>query len=742
MSMEYRLRELERENEELKKVNKKYRRLLEENGLLDDSSHKDRKKQLIANRIRIFRQLFRGREDVFARRFETKDGKTGYAPVKDHKSRQNAVVTDEMIFQHLSGVETLGIYPLTLSHGCYFLAADFDKQNAKKEAYAFYEACCRKGIPCALESSRSGEGLHAWIFFSEEVPARLARNLGAVLLKEACSILNQKKLISFDRFFPTQDEVKDKGVGNLIALPLQGEKRKQGTTVFINEKGQIIEDQWGYLERMEKYSLKKVEQVLYQNRAGEKPSTEVGKNVLVKNGIIIPESIVTNELKDTFVDMCSFHNPEYYKAKANRLSTDRMPSVIKGYEKVDGAYIFPRGKQEEILEAFGQVELKDKRSYGKPLDVAFLADLFPEQQSALEALETKNCGVLSAGTGFGKTVVAAALITRRRVSTLILVHRTQLIDQWKAKLTAFLNLDSKQIGQIGGGRNKATGLVDIATIQSVRNKPELLQYGQVIVDECHHISAYTFEEILKKTTAAYVHGLTATPKRKDGLHPLMFMQCGPVVYKTDAKNQAAVRSFHHILKPKRTSFAAGERSAVNLQDMYKCMMLDEERNEKIFNDILEAIDRKRSPLVLTERVAHLDLLVDRLEPFVKNIIVLSGRLSKKELTGQMKKLAEIPPDEERLIVATGKYIGEGFDDPRLDTLFLTMPISWKGSIEQYVGRLHRAYDGKESVEVYDYVDEKIEKLQKMYQKRLSGYKRLGYLLEEEAKKDQKQMKLF
>jgi superfamily II DNA or RNA helicase len=740
MSMEDRIRKLKQENEELKKENKKYRRLLEEHGLLKNPDSGERKRQLITERIRLFRQLFRGREDVFAKRFESREGRSGYTPVIDNQSRQYAVITDEIIYQHLAGAETIGLYPLTTSKGCYFLAADFDKQHARKEAYAFQQAAGKKGISCSLEFSRSGEGMHAWIFFSEEVPAKLARNLGAAILKEACSILNQTKLSSFDRFFPAQEEVKEKGLGNLIALPLQGERRKYGASVFVDENFRIIEDQWGYLGQVQKHSKKTVEHIIQNQEQCKKPSGE--ETVVAANGLFLPHSIVTEKLKETFVKMCSFHNPEYYKAKANRLSTDRIPQVIKGYEETENGYIFPRGKQKEIMEVLGRVKIKDERSYGRPLEVSFLAELFPEQQAALEALEAENCGVLSAGTGFGKTVVAAALVSRRRISTLILVHRTQLITQWKAKLTSFLNLEPDEIGQIGGGKNKTTGLIDIATIQSIRNKPELLQYGQVIVDECHHISAYTFEEILKNVPAAYVHGLTATPKRKDGLHPLMCMQCGPIIYKTDAKNEAAVRTFHHILKPRKTAFSTGSNENESLQNIYKRMMVDDKRNEKIFNDILEALDRGRSPLVLTERVTHLELLVEKLQPFAKNIIVLNGRLGKKETAGQMKKLEEIQPEEERLIIATGKYIGEGFDDPRLDTLFLTMPISWKGSIEQYVGRLHRSYKGKESVEVYDYVDDREETLKKMFEKRLKGYKRLGYLLEEEARIDQTQMKLF
>ena len=377
------------------------------------------------------------------------------------------------------------------------------------------------------------------------------------------------------------------------------------------------------------------------------------------------------------------------------------------------------------------------REYGNSLDVEFLANLFPQQQEALDHLKEVNCGVLSATTGFGKTVVAAALIAERKVSTLILVHRNQLIEQWKTALTAFLSIESKEIGQIGGGKSKPTGQIDIATIQSIRTRGLEYPYGQIIVDECHHVSAYSFEEILKRQRSAYVHGLTATPTRKDKLHPLMYMQCGQIVYKIDAKQQATIRQFHHILHPKMTNF-----QAVEGKDILEQLVHDEARNDMIFNDILKALDQKRNPLVLTERVEHLHTLSDKLKSFTKNIIVLTGTLSKKELKQQFEKLAQLPDHEERIILATGKYAGEGFDHPRLDTIFLTMPVSWKGTLAQYVGRLHRAYEGKESVEVYDYVDHKDEAFLKMYEKRLKGYKSLGYSTVEEAKKEKSQLRLF
>lgn len=354
---------------------------------------------------------------------------------------------------------------------------------------------------------------------------------------------------------------------------------------------------------------------------------------------------------------------------------------------------------------------------------------------------------MSATTGFGKTVIASALIANRKTNTLILVHRKPLINQWKKSLTKFLNIGEKQIGQIGGGKQKPTGIIDIAMIQSLRShdkiKDFVKHYGHVIVDECHHISAYSFEKVLKNVEATFVCGLTATPTRKDGLQPIMQMQLGPIRYKVKAKKQALIRPFKHLLIPRYTKFKSNNKEA-NIQELYSKLVKDTLRNDLIFDDVLKELDNGSVPLILTERVEHVEELERQFKGFARNIIVLKGGMKKSEEKERLSQLASLD-GEEHLIIATGKYIGEGFDHARLDALFLTMPLSWKGTLEQYVGRLHRLHDDKTQVKVYDYIDHKEPMLNKMYEKRLKGYQSLGYQInngDKATEKTSKQMELF
>lgn len=747
MDFERKYQALLDENKHLKIQLNQYRQILQQNNSLPIETTRNSnfneinttktKHEVINKRLTIYQNLFRGRQDVFALRWVRGD-KAGYSPAKNSQGHL-LPLTKDVLFDHLSGKLTAGLYPMLSDNSCFFLVFDFDKKDWKEDVAAFIQVVGNYQVNTLVEISQSGEGCHVWLFFSERVPASIARKLGNKLLREAAFLRQQSTLTSFDRMFPTQDAISVNGLGNLIALPLQGEKRKAGKTIFVDRHFRIIEDQWKHLEQITRYSLSKIQNILeQQNPKNQTQIIQESAEVVLREGLFIPRVFLTPTLTEKLTTLCTISNPEYFKAKSQRLPTDRIPSRIKAYSESPTTFVFPRGKTNEILNEIGmQLNSRDLREYGDPLEVEFLASLFPQQQEALDHLKVVNCGVLSAATGFGKTVVAAALIAERKVNTLILVHRNQLIDQWKTALTSFLSMGSSEIGQIGGGKNKPTGKIDIATIQSIRNKGLEHQYGQIIVDECHHISAYSFEEILKRQRSAFVHGLTATPVRKDGLHPLMFMQCGPVVYKIDAKQQATIRQFHHILHAKKTAF-----KAIEGKDMLEQLIHDEARNEMIFNDILKALDQKRNPLVLTERVEHLHILVTKLKSFTKNIIILTGALSKKELKQQFEKLAQLPDHEERIILATGKYAGEGFDNPRLDTIFLTMPVSWKGTLAQYVGRLHRAFEGKESVEVYDYVDHREEAFLKMYEKRLKGYNSLGYSTVEEAKKEKSQMRLF
>ncbi|MBI9046270.1 MAG: DEAD/DEAH box helicase [Anaerolineaceae bacterium] len=421
-----------------------------------------------------------------------------------------------------------------------------------------------------------------------------------------------------------------------------------------------------------------------------------------------------------------------------RFSTFGKPRIISCCEDFPKHIALPRGCLEELTQLLDdlsiQTNIQDDRVVGQNITVEFHRQLRPEQRRAAKELNKYDIGVLSATTAFGKTVIGAWLIAQRKVNTLIIVHRRHLMDQWVERLQLFLGIDKKQIGQVGGGKHKALGTIDVAMIQSLIHKgtvKDIIEnYGQIIVDECHHISAASFEQVIRQAKAKYVAGLSATVTRRDGHHPIIFMQCGPVRYRVSALKQAASRAFVHKVIVRNTEFGQPaqleEKNKPAIQEIYAALVQDDKRNQLIIDDVIAAIQDGRSPVLLTERREHLDFFVKGLNGKIQNIIVLSGGMGKKQRAQIMEQLYAIPKDEERLIIATGRYIGEGFDDARLDTLFLTLPVAWRGTITQYAGRLHRDFDGKNEVIIYDYVDNKVPILATMFKKREKGYRAIGY----------------
>ncbi|MDD5261256.1 MAG: DEAD/DEAH box helicase family protein [Methylacidiphilales bacterium] len=738
-------------------------------------------------KIHLFRSLFHGREDVYALRWEGKNGKSGYSPacVRDsayfHISkaeakaqRQLLPLTDQVIHGHLSGKWTVGIYPLLQDERCWFLAADFDKAAWREDVAAYLKTCSQWAIPACLERSRSGQGAHVWIFFETPVAASIARKLGAAVLTHTMEHRHEVGLDSYDRFFPNQDTMPQGGFGNLIALPLQHIPRSVGHSVFLSEDFKPHPDQWVFLSSIQRMSVEYVGQIVQEaekrgniigvrpsfcdgdeqedpwllppsKKQKEKPISEpLPKKVHITLGnlVYIEKEGVPSSMLNRLMRLAAFQNPEFYRAQAMRLSTFDKPRVISCSEEFPRHLGLPRGCLREVVELLEahkvEVELKDERFLGQPVDVSFHGSLRPEQQKAADALLVHDIGILSATTAFGKTVVAAWMIAARKTNTLILVHRRQLMDQWRERLSVFLDLPIKLIGQVGGGRRKANGNIDVAVIQSLNHKnvvnDMVANYGQVIVDECHHLSAFSFEQVLRQVKAKYVLGLTATPMRKDGHHPIIMMQCGPIRHRVDARIEAAARPFEHIVIPKLTYFrlpeAPGSKKAIH--EIYAALVHDEARNRMILNDIRDALDRGRSPLLLTERTEHLKFLASRLETFTPNVIILQGGMGVKQRKAMMEKLNAIPQGEKRILMATGRYLGEGFDDARLDTLFLTMPISWKGTLQQYVGRLHRLHDEKKEVVVYDYVDGCVPMLASMFDKRVRGYESVGYKINQDC----------
>ncbi len=453
---------------------------------------------------------------------------------------------------------------------------------------------------------------------------------------------------------------------------------------------------------------------------------------------VITKENLPPSLRNALIRLAAFQNPEFYRQQAMRLPTFGMPRII-GCAEDHGQYIgLPRGCLEDLqsLLTANRITLTthDKRNHGTPVNVAFHGQLRPEQQLAADTLARHDTGVLSATTAFGKTVVAAWMIARRGVNTLILVHRRQLLEQWIERLSTFLGLPAKSIGRAGGGRKKFTGVIDVALIQSMVRKgvvdDHIGEYGHLVVDECNHVPAVSFEQVARRANAKYVLGLSATVARKDGHHPILFMQCGPVRYRVDARRQAETRSFTHTVWVRPTSFHMPESTRddarIPFHDLYGALVSDPRRNDLICEDILNALRENRKPVVLTERREHLEQLAANLRPLVKHLVILQGGMGKKQLGRAMAQLAEIPENEDRVLLATGRYLGEGFDDARLDTLFLTLPVSWRGTIAQYVGRLHRRHDLKREVRVYDYADLNVPLLAKMFDRRCKGYESVGY----------------
>jgi superfamily II DNA or RNA helicase len=458
--------------------------------------------------------------------------------------------------------------------------------------------------------------------------------------------------------------------------------------------------------------------------------------IVRSNLIFVDKTGLPEPMLDRLNRLAAFQNPEFYKAQAMRLPTYDKPRVVCCAEEFPQFLALPRGLLDEVLLLFKQhriaPELQDERCAGKEIDVAFAGALRDRQPEAVDKILEHDEGILCAGTAFGKTVAAAYLIAARKRNTLVLVHRAQLLDQWRERLAAFLDLPIDRIGQISGGKSKRTGEIDVALLQSLHRKGEtkdlVAEYGHIIVDECHHLSAVTFEQVMRQVKARYVLGLTATPIRKDGHHPIIYMQCGPIRFNLPVRSQVDCSPFEHLVKPQPTKTAWSPEQAPTIQELYTLLTVDADRNSQIVNDVVEAVTRGRSPLVLSGRTDHVEWLGTRLRERVEHVFMLKGGMGAKQRAGTAERFAETV-NLPRVIVATGSYIGEGFDDSRLDTLFLAMPISWRGTLQQYVGRLHRLHDNKKVVEVFDYVDSNILMLARMFERRLRGYKALGYSIQ-------------
>ena len=756
---------------------------------------------------RFFYSLFHGRSDVYAKRAVMKSGKAGYFPVCENlwrygvcpkadrqkvkcascPNRSWAPLNQRALMAHLTGEKSdgsdvIGIYPLLPDDTCRFLVFDFDDHEAspgtvwQEDVDALRQICSQNSVPCYVERSRSGSGAHVWLFFDAPISAELARKFGSALLTKGAESVNLKDFKTYDRMLPAQEHLPDGGLGNLIALPLQGQALQQGNSAFVDESWDAYPNQWEYLKSVQKISktfieeksalwstdgelgtLAKTEDIEDTEKPWKKLPVLFHKedaaqplSITLANGIYIDAAGVKPRLQNALRRLAAYSNPEFYKKKALGFSTRNIPRIVFCGEDVGNFIHLPRGCQNQLTAQLATAEIpytiSDERQIGHKIKVDFHGSLYPAQAEAAAAMLAQDTGVLCAATAFGKTAVGAYLVAQRKVNTLVLVHNAEIMKNWLEDFEKFLQIDEplpeyitpkgrhkklpSLIGTLSGGRNRLGGIVDVAMITSLGQGDAVnalvKNYGMVIMDECHHAGAAIAEDVLNAVSAKYVYGLTATPKRDDGQEQKIFMQLGPIRYRYTAKDRAAAQDVQHLVYPRFTRLFVPNANKLSYNQARRAVVESEVRNEQILTDVTACLQARRTPLVLTKEKEHAAFLYERLKTKTDHIFLLQGGSSTKQKEELRTQMRAVPPAESVVLVAIGQYIGEGFNFPRLDTMMLAMPISWQGNVEQYAGRLHRDYEGKQDVIIYDYVDAHIRVLESMYYKRLRTYKRIGY----------------
>lgn len=781
---------------------------------------------LTTEQIDLFITLFHGRTDVYARRFISKAGNVGYTPgcnnfwrqgvcpkrdgqkIKcfDCSNRNWTKLNRRLLREHLEGhkpdgTDVIGVYPMLADETCYFIVFDFDNHDKKRETdvdegansdptwiddvNAIREICKVNQIDALTERSRSGKGAHVWIFFEEAIPVFMARKFGMALLTKGAESVNQTNFKSYDRMLPAQDKMPVGGLGNLIALPLQGQALRNGNSAFIDEDWKVISNTWELMKHVKKNSQKSVEEkikewasegllgALAPDMSGElsdKIKEEPGKpwekkakqqiqaedidgtvNIVIANQIYIEKQNVKARTLNRFRRLAAFSNPEFYKNLAMGFSTNGIPRIIQCGSDIEKYVCLPRGCEDKLAELLEQSEvpyhIDEAKQQGRSIRVEFTGTLYPEQKVAADRMLSYDYGILGAATGFGKTVIGAFLVAACKVNTLILVHNREIMKNWLNDFDTFLEIDEQLldhetkrgkrkrkniIGTLYAGHDSLGGVLDVAMITSFGKRDcideRIKDYGLVIVDECHHAGAQTHEAVIREILAKRVYGFTATPKREDGKEQKVYMQFGPVRYRLTAKDRAKMQEFEHYIYPRFTSLVNTSGQVWNINEAYKELILNMRRNRQIIDDVVECVRNGRTPVILTKFTEHAKILKEMLEGKIQHIFLLQGGKSNREREKITDELKNVPESESVVLVAIGKYIGEGFNYPRLDTMMLAAPISWQGNVEQYAGRLHRDYEGKSEVIIYDYVDAHVKVLERMYHKRLRAYKKIGYEL--------------
>ena len=760
----------------------------------------------------FFMMFCRGRKDLYDLRYTNpKTGKNGYytqcfnrwdrgchiqkkdgVRCKDCELRAYKPVTLPLIKAHMNGTDPNGndvvaIYPMLENNLCQLLVFDFDNhaKGAEQEDYAntddrwkeeinaLRRICKNLDVDAVVERSRSGRGAHLWIFFKEMIPARLARKFGFALLEKGAESVNLKSFKYYDRMIPTQDALPEGGLGNVIALPLQGMALKSGNSAFVDENWNAYEDQLKVLAGTRRLTRQEIEDYLSlwystgftsedngtdapwdKNSEIEAGSVKGVVRIVLADRIYIDSSGMSNKTKRQLRRMATFSNKQYFQNQAMDMPNyDESRFIYLGSD--EGKYIvLPRGLREDIQKKFDNAgiryKIEDKRTQGRELNISFKGELRESQIPAVETMLENETGILHAATAFGKTVVCCDMIARRGISTLILVDRADLMNQWIKRLDEFLDIDEELpeyqtktgrtrkrkslIGNLQGAHDTLTGIVDVAMIRSLKKKdgfhPMLKEYAQVYFDECHHAASESAIEVLQEINAKYVYGVTATPKRGDGKEKINEFLLGPIRYRFTAKDRAEEQNIDHLVYPRFTRTVKPHHLSKTPygNDAYELIRNNDVRDEQIIRDVADCVQAGRTPVVLTKYVDHANKLSERLKKYADRLILLTGANGTKVRRAQVKELNEVDDSDSLILVGTGSLLGEGFDFPRLDTLFMATPVSGENVVEQYVGRLNRDYDGKENVIVYDYVDSHIPKFDKMYAARLKAYKKIGYEL--------------
>lgn len=720
------------------------------------------------DKIALFATYFSARTDVYARRWENgRAGTSGWVPAvaggwrkgMNARTARRLPLTKEVIAAHLIGDEHIGLYPLFNDNTCAFLAADFDGPAAMLDALAYVKAGRALQVPVVLEISQSGRGAHTWVFFAKRVPAATARGVGTALIHEAMNLRGTMDLRSYDRLFPSQDVLPDGGYGNQIAAPLTGKRRKDGLTVFMDLATlEPYEDQWEFLSTVDRLSpsaARKIAQRADRTAVGDQVTrlnrTNASKisprlppvvRAELAAGLRLEAGELTPAALSTFKHAASMINPKFYELQRLRKSTWDTPRFVRGYElTIDDDLILPRGlrhRAEEIVaEAGSKLMITDLRNAGTEIDHAFAGDLSPDQTTAVSAVLAYDDGVLVAPPGSGKTVMACAIIAERATSTAVLLDRKALAEQWRARIEDLLGF---RPGQLGGGRRKLTGVIDILMLPSLARHDDVAEltrgYGQVIIDESHHLAAAAYDHSVRRIGAQFWLGLTATPTRRDGLSELVSWQLGPIRYTMSDEEPGTLPTAwsaepgpERRLRVHETSFQCDEidlSTPAALAEVHGTLAADSMRNAQIVDDVVVSLSRGRNCLVLTRRIAHLEALVGLLSERGHEPMILQGGMKTTQRRSTMQRLAEANIGDGVLVVGTTPFIGEGFDAPALDTLFLAAPISFDGLLVQCAGRVVRAAPGKTLAEVHDYHDHLVPILAASLRRRMPGYRKLGF----------------